>query len=94
MRFQAPAPVPQTTLRNLDGLAASLQRRVGLHVVDSIPRTAEVIAAGQLGTNGEAVLVHTKLHAQRGAADCLIKCNDNALAQQLSQHLVKSLSRG
>lgn len=91
MRFQAPAPVPKTTVRSLEGLAAALQQKVGLHVVDSIPRTAEVIAAGQVGQNGEAVLVHTKLHSKRGAADCLIKCNDNALAQQLGQHLTKAL---
>ncbi len=93
MRFQAPAPVPQTSVRSLGGLAAALQQKAGLYVVDSIPRTAEVIAAGQVGPNGEAVLVHTKLHSQRGAADCLIKCNDNALAQQLGQHLTKALGR-
>jgi hypothetical protein len=74
-------------------LAAALQQEVGLHVVESIPRTAEVIAAGRLGPDGGAVLVHAKLHAQSGSADCLIKCNDNVLAQHLSQHLAKTLRR-
>jgi AP-4 complex subunit epsilon-1 len=93
MRFQAPAQGTQTPIRTLEALAAALQQEVGLHVVESIPRTAEVIAAGRLGPDGGAVLVHAKLHAQSGSADCLIKCNDNVLAQHLSQHLAKTLRR-
>ena len=68
------------------------RKQAKLHVVESIPRTSEVIAAGRLGADGEVVLVHTKLHPQRGAADCLIKCNDNSLAQSLSSHLRKVLA--
>lgn len=94
MRFQAPAQGTQTPIRTLEALAAALQQEVGLHVVESIPRTAEVIAAGRLGPDGGAiVLVHAKLHAQSGSADCLIKCNDNVLAQHLGQHLAKALRR-
>jgi hypothetical protein len=61
--------------------------QAGLHVVESITRTSEVIAAGNLGVKGEPILVHSKLHTQRGAADLLIKCNDNALAQAFVNHL-------
>lgn len=94
MRFQAPAQGTQTPIRNLDALAAALQQEVGLHVVESIPRTAEVIAAGRFDPDGgTTLLVHAKLHAQSGSADCLIKCNDSVLAQHLGQHLVKALRR-
>lgn len=94
MCFQAPAQGTQTSIRDLDALAAALQQEVGLHVVESIPRTAEVIAAGRLGPDGgTTLLVHAKLHAQSGSADCLIKCNDSVLAQHLGKHLVKALRR-
>ena len=68
LRFQTPVPVPQTRLGTLDLLAGALRLAAGLHIVEAIPRTAEVIAAGALGGGpGPAVLVHAKLHAARGA---------------------------
>lgn len=92
LRFQTPVPVPQTRLRTLELLAGALRARAGLHVVEAIPRTAEVIAAGAVGGGpGPVVLVHAKLHAARGAVDCLIKCDDHALAQQLAAHLREGL---
>lgn len=60
-------------------------------MVQSIPRTGELIASGRMGPDGDMVLVHTKLHSQRGAADCLVKCNDNGLAQSLCAFLRTAL---
>lgn len=65
--------------------------QAGLHVVEAISKTSEVIAAGKLG-DGESLLVHTKLLVHRGAVDCIVKCNDNSLAQSFIGHLKKSLA--
>lgn len=60
-------------------------------MVEAIPKTNEVIAAGRL--EGDAtLLVHSKLMVQRGAVDCIIKCNDNNLAQSFAVYLKKSLA--
>jgi len=73
----------------LRGMTSSTVQ-VGLHVVDAIVKTNEVIAAGRM--DGDTMLLHTKLAIQRGAVDCLVKCNDNHLGQSFANHLKIVLS--
>jgi len=93
MRFQFPALGTRTFCRELDVLAGAFQE-LGMNVVESIPRTAEVIAAGRLGAEGGIeVLLHAKFHNQTGITDCIVKCDNHDIARTLCERLVRALSR-
>merc|ERR1711966_409059 len=62
-------------------ISLSKLKSVGLHVVESIPSTVEVIAAGEW--NGQVVLVHCKINSSSGKADITVKCENNELGASL-----------
>lgn len=75
--------------RDVDAMADRMTLGTGAALVEKVPNTMEVIAAGQLGSGAAArtVLLHGWAQPQQGAVVLTVKAVDKGLAEAVQQYL-------
>ena len=91
---EAKVRAPSSSVRSPEAFAGAATSAAGLHVVEVISKTLEVILAAELGSGGAAVVVcvHAKVMPGSGVVIITARSPDKALAAALAQFLATAIA--